>query len=304
VGGLRSTGHYVGLLAPAGPGGALLGHGSSDVDSLVSWDGADPAGLLTKDGLRPGALRDLLSSFETAIAYTRSRDLVHGLLNVIPRVLAHDPAPPPGAGHAAAWLTRPLSELGVDVPLGPPPVATATPAEREAAASVLQRLPPGFVAVHPGSGSPAKNWPADRFASLAESLAEGRPWLLVEGPADASAAGSLRHRPTAVPAASLPPRVLGAMLAQAGVYVGNDSGVSHLAAAWGAPTAALFGPTDPEIWSPLGPSVEAIRATDGTMTSITIGEVESVARRIRRRDDVPREAAPRHTRSDDDGPAT
>jgi ADP-heptose:LPS heptosyltransferase len=240
-------------------------------------------GLLTSEGLPPGPLRDLLSSFDTAIAYTRNQDLVHALSGVIPRVRAHDPAPPAEAGHAAAWLARPLSELGVGVPHGPPPVARPTRAEREATASLLQRLPPGFLAIHPGSGSPAKNWPAERFAAFAATLSEGRPWLLVEGPADAAIAPRLRDRPNVVVAASLPPRVLGAALAEAGVYVGNDSGVSHLAAAWGAPTVALFGPTDPDIWSPLGPCVAIVPSPDGTMTSITIAAVEPAARRSRRR---------------------
>ena len=42
-------------------------------------------------------------------------------------------------------------------------------------------------------------------------------------------------------------------------YLGNDSGITHLAAMLGVPTLALFGPTDPLIWRPLGPSVRVIR---------------------------------------------
>jgi ADP-heptose:LPS heptosyltransferase len=116
-----------------------------------------------------------------------------------------------------------------------------------------------------------------------ESLSDGQPWLLAEGPADAVSARSLRDCRNAVPAATLPPRVLGAALAEAGVYVGNDSGVSHVAAAWGTPTVALFGPTDPLVWSPLGPCVTTVRSADGTMSSITSAEVEAAALRIRRR---------------------
>jgi ADP-heptose:LPS heptosyltransferase len=184
--------------------------------------------------------------------------------------------------HVATWLSTPLSALGVDAPDGRLPVLRPTPGEREAAAPLLERLPRGFLAIHAGSGSPAKNWPADRFAALAEALSAGRPWLLVEGPADAATVRWLRDRPNVVPAASLPPRVLGAVLAEAGAYVGNDSGVSHLAAAWGAPTVALFGPTDPEVWSPLGPCVTIVRSTDPSMASIALADVENAARRIAR----------------------
>src|SRR5262249_20309027 len=76
-----------------------------------------------------------------------------------------------------------------------------------------------------------------------------------------------------VTAPSLPPRALGALLARAGVYVGNDSGASHLAAAWGARTVALFGPTDPAIWSPVGASVTIVRSPTGRMQDIPLTSV-------------------------------
>jgi ADP-heptose:LPS heptosyltransferase len=51
---------------------------------------------------------------------------------------------------------------------------------------------------------------------------------------------------------------LGAWLATAAVYVGNDSGISHLAAAVGTPVVTLFGPTDPAIWAPRGERVTVV----------------------------------------------
>jgi heptosyltransferase-2 len=76
-----------------------------------------------------------------------------------------------------------------------------------------------------------------------------------------------------VVARRLPARVLGAVLSRAGVLVGNDSGVSHLAAAWDAPTVALFGPTDPAVWAPLGEHVRVVRSGNGSMEGIGIDEV-------------------------------
>src|SRR5262249_20068677 len=160
-----------------------------------------------------------------------------------------------------------------------PPTHRATEAERAAARPWRERLGERFVAVHPGSGSPAKNWPARRFADLAAALGGGRPWLLVEGPADEEAATIVRRVPGAVVARGLAPRVLGAVLAAADLYGGNDSGVTHLAAAWGAPTLALFGPTDPDVWSPLGERVQIVRATDGVLESLGVDEVLGAARR-------------------------
>ncbi len=191
---------------------------------------------------------------------------------LIPRTLAHDPQPPPATGHASEWLARPIGFLGAD-PAERPPALEPTDVERAAAAATIAVLPDRFLALHPGSGSPAKNWPADRFAALAERSANGRAWLLVEGPADAASVAPLRGLSGVVVASDLPPRTLGAVLARAGVFVGNDSGVTHLAAAWGAPTVALFGPTDPSVWAPLGPRVEVVRSGDGTMAGIAVDDV-------------------------------
>jgi ADP-heptose:LPS heptosyltransferase len=231
--------------------------------------------LLHAEGVPPGRFRDALSSFDAAIAYTRSRDLVRGLSDLVPRVVCHDPTPPAGAKHASEWLAEPVAAFGADAARRDLPAHQPTTAEREAAFGLVARMPARFLAIHPGSGSLTKNWPADRFAALAQSLSPDRPWLLVEGPAEEGTTGVLRAVPGVVVAATLPPRVVGAVLATAGLYVGNDSGVSHLAAAWGAPTVALFGPTDAVVWSPVGPSVVVVRSSDNSMESIRLEEVLS-----------------------------
>jgi hypothetical protein len=153
------------------------------------------------------------------------------------RVLVRDPSP--AQGHASLWLAEPTRELGAE-PAALPPDLVATTAENDAAAPWLDRLPKGFLAVHPGSGSPAKNWPPSRFLAIVERLSADQPWLLVEGPADEGAAESLRSHPLAVRAPGLPSRVLGTVMARAALYLGNDSGVSHLAAALGAPSVVLY----------------------------------------------------------------
>jgi heptosyltransferase-3 len=218
---------------------------------------------------------------DVALALTRSPDLIAALRPHAARVLAHDPAPPPGRS-AAEWLAAPVRELGLDVPLALPALAF-TPEEHRAARALAAGLPPRFVALHPGSGSPDKTWPAERFGALASRLAEGRTWLLVTGPADTEARAALATAPGAVDVHAAPVRVLGALLARASVFVGNDSGVSHLAAASGAPTLALFGPTDPATWSPLGPAVATLRSPDGTMAGLDLAPVEDAARRLRAR---------------------
>ena len=253
------------LLAPAAPARALLGLGPADVESLLPWEDAEWSSLFASGPAEP--LRERLAAYDLALAYSTSAELARNLSACIRRVVAQDPAP--SGGHASSWLARPLAELGLDAGAEPPP-CQPTAAERAECAALDLRLPPGFLAVHPGSGSPRKNWPPQRFAELAERVSPNRPWLLVEGPADADAAAPLARSRCARRVSALPARTLGALLAQAGAYVGNDSGVSHLAAAWGAPTLTLFGPTDPAVWAPLGPCARALRSPDSRMEGIAV----------------------------------
>jgi len=275
---LHRAGHAVSLLAPAASGAALLGPGPADARRLLDWERADMAALVSEGGVARGALHDDLAGHDLALAYTRDAALVRNLGALVPRVAAHDPAPPAGA-RAARWLAAPVTALGIPADAAPPPCA-ATPGEAEAAHRLCDRLPRSFLAIHAGSGSPRKSWPAARFVALLEALAPDR-WLLVCGPADADASAALRRRPGAVVAEGLPARVLGAALGRAGLFVGNDSGVSHLAAAWGAPTIALFGPTDAATWAPDGPCVRVVRSSDGTMEGIAVEAVVKAAGGLR-----------------------
>jgi hypothetical protein len=270
VAGLRRAGHRVGLLVPEAAGSALVGSGPGEAQTLLSWEAGAVAELFTEAGASD-ALRARLAGFDLAVAYSRQPDLHRSLDAALPRVLAHDPLPPPGGGHAADWLARPVTSLGVDCG-GPPPPLEATSDERDRAAAIVHDLPERFLAVHPGSGSPAKSWPTARFARLLDALGVDR-FLLVEGPADAEPAARLRARGGAVTARGLTGRILGATLARAAAYVGNDSGVTHLAAAWGAPTTALFGPTDPAVWSPVGGRVTVVRAPGGGIDAIGVDDV-------------------------------
>jgi glycosyl transferase family 9 (putative heptosyltransferase) len=112
------------------------------------------------------------------------------------------------------------------------------------------------VVIHPGSGGKAKNWPQERFESVAEMLAEsGRAVTWVLGPAEEGFAP--KGKADVLRADSLVE--LARVLTAAKLYIGNDSGITHLAAAAGCPTIAIFGPTDPDIWAPLGENVTVLR---------------------------------------------
>ncbi len=120
-----------------------------------------------------------------------------------------------------------------------------------ASRSTVQR-----VLIHPGSGGASKCWPMDRFIALADALSAMEVTWMV-GPADEAAARRLHDRPEPILFEPDLARVAGRM-AGASLYVGNDSGLTHLAAALEVPTIAIFGTTDPNIWRPLGDHVTVI----------------------------------------------
>lgn len=279
VAALRRGGYEVTLLAPAASGRALLGAGPSEVQRLVDWEHADVAALLADGEVRAETLPPDLRRCDLALACTRSEALVRNLRALVPRLVPRDPQPSPGV-PAGRWLAAPLEPLGLDAATPPPP-CVASPQEEAGAQAFVRRLPRGFLAIHPGSGSAVKNWPATRLLELVDRLQPPEPWLVVCGPADARAAALLRMRAGVVVAEDLAVRVLGAVLARAGVFVGNDSGVSHLAAAWGAPTVALFGPTDARTWAPEGARVRTVQSRSGDMAGIGVGEVIDAVAAVR-----------------------
>jgi heptosyltransferase-3 len=113
------------------------------------------------------------------------------------------------------------------------------------------------IAIHPGSGSPRKNWPVERWAELAGRLRDQASLLIVGGEADTAAVAALAAHGDV--AQNLPLPELARRLAACQRFLGHDSGVSHLAAAVGTPCVLLFGPTDPAMWAPPGRHVQIVR---------------------------------------------
>jgi ADP-heptose:LPS heptosyltransferase len=207
-------------------------------------------------------------------------------------VLLAPSRPPAGQSvHVAEYLLRSLGAF----PAAPDDVA-ARPAASGPAIELPPHVPPAwandaadaalttarvagrpFLVVHPGSGSAAKNWPPERFAALARAVESrlGLPSVMLAGPADDSVVQRLRRAMPVLPPilADLPVPVVAALLLRARGYLGNDSGVAHLAGQLGLPTLVLFGPTDPALWRPLGPRVQVLRAA--SLAELAVEEVLS-----------------------------
>jgi heptosyltransferase-3 len=207
---------------------------STGID-LLGLPGVDaPAGLLAK-----------LRSFDSIVSWYGAnrpefRDSVDSL--GLPFQFL-DALPDPSANiHAADFFLRQAGGDGVAVP--------RIPCDPQVAGD--------FAVIHPFSGSARKNWPLERFREVAARLAIPVRWCA--GPDEAI--------DNAVRFGNL--NELAAWLASARVYIGNDSGITHLAAAVGTPVVAIFGPTDPAVWAPRG---ERVSVVSGKLEEITIDQV-------------------------------
>jgi ADP-heptose:LPS heptosyltransferase len=117
--------------------------------------------------------------------------------------------------------------------------------------------------VAPGSGAREKNWPEAHFLQIVHWWRErlGGKAVVVAGPVEMERGGYEQLASACVIASGLDLAQLAALLARGDLYIGNDSGVSHLAAAVGCRTVALFGPSDERQWAPRGQRVTILRRT-------------------------------------------
>lgn len=274
-------------------------HASGLADHVYPYDLPNWASLFAAEP-RATALARETFTHAVVVAWLRDEDgLVATNLRRLGAAAAVVASPRPTMGegvHAALLAVRALDPLGIAVPASVaellPLLPRITPSGDDVAdaemvwSSLLAHGSSRAVALHPGSGGAEKRWPAEAFAALAEALAaRGMRPLLIEGPQDAEVVRAVLD---CLPASDTPVRVvrnlapgaLAALLRRCAGYAGNDSGVSHLAALLGMPTVALFGPTDPALWAPLGPRVAVVRAPSGRMGDLAVADVEATLRAL------------------------
>ncbi len=165
--------------------------------------------------------------------------------------------------HAIDHLLQPLESLAIypgDLPPSP-----LLPEHRR------QRAEEPWIALHPGSGGKNKCWPIDRFVELARHIAQHTTYkpVFITGDVERELIPDLDAQLKSFDRLhQLPLTELAGQLAGASAFVGNDAGISHLSAALGVPTLALFGPTDPALWAPRGPRVEIVKAPQGNLDAL------------------------------------
>jgi heptosyltransferase III len=233
----------------------------------------------------PAELADYFASFDLIISYLYDPDRVFetNLRRCGVRNLLCGPAKiVENAGHAARQLVRPIEKLGIEV-LNLSERIFPSIEDRAFARDFIGRLPQPTVTIHPGSGSHQKNWPLENWIALFSensdfSVSGKRSSLLViSGDADNAQVGQLElewRARTVRFAKNLPLPQLAAVLERS-IFIGHDSGISHLAAAAGANCILLFGPTNPDVWAPQNNNVRVLKAPNGRMTDLKIEQVEA-----------------------------
>jgi heptosyltransferase-3 len=230
----------------------------------------------------PVELADYFASFDLMVSYLYDPDRIFetnlrrcGVENLIcgpPRIVEN-------AGHAARQLARPIEELGIKVVDFAERIFPSTE-DREFAREFLESMPQPVIAIHPGSGSHEKNWPLEKWIGLFSQqnrFIEFERLLVISGEADQAQTDQLerewKNRGVRF-ARNLPLPRLGAVLEHT-MFVGHDSGISHLAAAAGANCILLFGPTDPDVWAPANDNVQILRAPNARLNDLGIEQVEA-----------------------------
>jgi heptosyltransferase III len=168
--------------------------------------------------------------------------------------------------HTAEHLASAMFFLGV--PLSEIPKANLF---------VTARVRPRpYAVLHPMASAPEKTWPAASFLDVAEHIQQnlGLEPVFIAGPRESL---TEFYRYTSVSGATL--EEVKSLLASAALFVGNDSGPAHMAAAFGLPVVALFGASDPAIWHPWQTSAEVITSAGG-IKSIPVSQVVEAVERL------------------------
>jgi len=264
---------------------AALLAGAGVVNETLSFESLGLDNLFA-DAPVSAALADRLDRFHAVVSWfgARAAPYPDRLRALVPRAILAPPVP--DADDATpVWRHLLTTLVALGTPRGgahasAPPAAWLAPlaVPREwrqrgrAALAALGAGPPTLV-VHAGAGGDWKRWPPERFAEAVAGIARGTDCavLLHEGPADHEATRALDARLDALGAAPDRARLvepdlplLAGVLAEAGAYLGGDSGVSHLAAAAGTPAVILFPDATRARWAPWGRRAIALPADDHT----------------------------------------
>ena len=261
----RYAQHRLILIAQQAGGGFL--QSCHLIDEWIGIEESCVAEVLTGHTSGGGQLWSLLTQTDMVIAWMKDEDngLAQALKKVgIQRVIIRSPFDPQlTTRHQSDRFLETLGEKALsrtdDVQ-----IALSTHMKQRGQASLDHYGSDSerpVVMIHVGSGSQAKCTTAEFLAAVMTRLeADGYECLILEGPADHASVEAVR---ALVGSSSKIVRevdvsTVAGILSQIHLYIGHDSGISHLAGLIGTPTVVLFGPTDPERWAPRGRHVRIV----------------------------------------------
>ena len=256
-----------------------LARGRYYADATRSVEARALAGFFVPNGILDPGWMEYFGGFNLVISYLFDPDEIFsdnvrrcGVKHFVPA------SPRPVSLHATEHYCKPLEMLAIYVGALEPRIFPSDE-DRLFAGNYLAPLDSGkIVAIHPGSGGEKKNWPVEKFADVAQGLMdEGYQLLIVKGEADEAAVRLLESRLDSSHykvVLGLTLTELAAVLARCEGFVGNDSGITHLATAVGTPVVALFGPASTTIWEPRGKKVRVVRFGGSDVDEVrrTLGE--------------------------------
>jgi heptosyltransferase III len=240
------------------------------INDWMSWEGPAGAGLFSRGVPRPRKLETWLTQCDFAVAWMEDTEGVLGATFQefeLAQVRIQSPSSLVlRAGHQSHRFLETVEEPADDG--SSEKFIQVPPSFLEEGSACLASLGVSrgraFVLVHPGSGSVHKCLNPETLAIIIHTLEQkGLLPVVIEGPADQNAVEHVlkvcSRRPRILRNLAL--TTLAGVLVQARFFFGHDSGVTHLAALLGVRTVAVFGPTDPERWAPLGDHVTILRGT-------------------------------------------
>jgi len=228
------------------------------------------APLYNSKGKLEKGVFDSLPQVDSIFAFCRSssQTLVDHLARIYEKPSYRiDPFPKTDLGlHVSEYQCRQLEKLGIpSLPCPAPVIAPSQEDFLEARRFVQENVTAGnqLVLLHPGSGGSKKLWSVAGWLDVIMTILSNNniKITLIEGPADSHIVQQLRSEvgsTSLLLASNWPLGKLAALMKHSSLYLGNDSGITHLAAACNTPTIALFGPTDPSIWGPQGSKVTVV----------------------------------------------
>ncbi len=165
----------------------------------------------------------------------------------------------------------------------PPQRLWLDPVAQEKAATLLQQIPHGRrLVIAPGANWPGKIWPIDRYGALINLLQSDFDGVIVVGSNEDRDLGQRLEQSCALPTVNLAGKTtlleVAACLADAHAFVGNDSGLGHMAAALNVPTLTVFGPGNATRYRPWGARAEVVLAPNADLKLI---EPATVAEALR-----------------------